>query len=299
MFRLKIFLYFLCLILFSLLVYSKIAYQVSGRVFADGKVVKGVRICATNEKTMKESICDTNSDGSFILFLEPSIYSIYCLGLEGYVIPKARKINVTNKNIYNLNFYLEKGGRISGRVYIKDKNIPIPNAELTAINESSVSIAATDNDGRYLLDGLAQSESTMVIMSAPGFEIIKKQNIKVFSGQTTENIDFELQANISLSGRILEKGSNAPVKEVNIMIAGKGMLFQTSSRDDGTYEFYNIPTGTYKITCANPFYRIYQQDIEIIKGKTMTLNIYLEKLSDEEIKSKKYFGVEMPKIIKK
>ncbi len=274
---------------------SKVLYQVSGRVFAEGKRVKGVRICATNEKTMKESIADTNENGLFILHLESGIYSIYCLGLKGYVIPRGKRIEVTNKNIYNLNFYLEKEGRISGRVYIKGKNTPVPNAELTAINESSVSTTTTDNEGKYVLEGLAQSESTIVIMSVSGFQVMKKDNIKVFKEQTTENINFELEDVLSVSGKVLEKGSNKPLKDVQIMISGKGMIFQASSRSDGSYELYNIPTGIYNITFADPYHRIHQDDIEIVSGKPLTLNIYLEKLSEEEIKEGKYFGVEWPK----
>lgn len=110
--------------------------------------------------------------------------------------------NVSNNsnnqsNIQNLPTSLLEGGYISGKV-LSSNGLPIQNATV----ETNLKQTTTNNNGSYLL-GPIPTGNYQLIARAVNFQPQVRENIKVFSGRITENIDFILQniENISDSNK--------------------------------------------------------------------------------------------------
>jgi RNA polymerase sigma factor (sigma-70 family) len=104
-------------------------------------------------------------------------------------------------------------GSISGRVLdIEEK--PVPNAEIVAHGGDMFSVAQSESDGSYRLDGLL--EGGVFGVEARGFRtgFGRTQQNNIVTG--SENVDFILEKKGAISGRVLDAETGAPVPEFDI-----------------------------------------------------------------------------------
>ncbi|PID27153.1 MAG: hypothetical protein CR982_06790 [Candidatus Cloacimonadota bacterium] len=84
---------------------------------------------------------------------------------------------------------------------------------------------------------------------------------------------------MTISGFLKEKRSNEPLVEGNIYIENKNI--GTVSNIDGFYAISNLESGKYTIIYQYLGYKKCKKEIEILPNKNKTLNIYLERDSEQ------------------
>jgi len=109
---LKVIVWMIYLLSFSMIVHSKISYSVTGKVLREDKGVKGVKIYIYPVNSLNETetqVCETNIDGQFSIYLSSGEYITSLFLPQEYlkfVKVGLEKFTVTNKNINNLTFHL-------------------------------------------------------------------------------------------------------------------------------------------------------------------------------------------------
>ena len=168
-----------------------------------------------------------------------------------------------------INFSLDRGGRISGRV--TSGTTPLANVGVYAYNSSGqfVDYGFTAQDGTYItFGGLAAGnyflrtfagqgyldELHNNISCATGCQITGGTPVAATVGNTTTGIDFDLALGGRISGRVT--GAGSPLANVSITVfnsTNQSVAF-ASTDADGNYTLgQGLPTGTYYARTSVPF----------------------------------------------
>lgn len=162
-------------------------------------------------------------------------------------------------------------GSISGHVTFGDK--PAPGVVVGAFADSSnrppTTQATTDNDGRYVLFGLAPGQYNVTAL-APAFVGTGNgpgKTVTLSLNETVESVDFKLVRGAVITGRVTD-ADNRPVMEerVDLLLVDENgnpanrqperslfdyQMYQTDDR--GIYRLYGVPAGHYKVSVGtNP-----------------------------------------------
>ncbi len=165
-------------------------------------------------------------------------------------------------------------GSISGHVTVGDK--PAPGVLVAAfsdnVNRRPSAQAATDNDGRYVLTGLAPAQYNVTAM-VPAFVVTGNsllgpdKTIALSMNETVESVDFKLVRGSVITGRVTD-ADNKPVMEerVDLLLVDENgnatnrqpqrslYNYQMNTTDDrGIYRLYGVQAGRYKVSVGtNP-----------------------------------------------
>ena len=165
-------------------------------------------------------------------------------------------------------------GSISGHVTVGDK--PAPGVMVAAftdnINRRPAAQATTDNDGRYVLSGLAPAQYNVTAM-VPAFVLTGNsllgpdKPIALSMNETVESVDFKLVRGSVITGRVTD-ADNRPVMEerVDLILVDENgnpasrqpqrsfYNYQMNTTDDrGIYRLYGVTAGHYKVSVGtNP-----------------------------------------------
>jgi 5-hydroxyisourate hydrolase-like protein (transthyretin family) len=158
------------------------------------------------------------------------------------------------------------GGQISGTVTDGTTGKPAAGVYVEAVDDAgdTYSSATTDANGDYTLMGLSSSASYRVDFSPPqgsslatefypsGATVQAATPVPVTVGQTTPNIDETLGAGGSISGKVTNAATGYPIGGVSVTLtddAGNELYDDSgfSTEPDGTYDFTNLPPGSYKV----------------------------------------------------
>jgi protocatechuate 3,4-dioxygenase beta subunit len=165
-------------------------------------------------------------------------------------------------------------GSISGHVTVGDK--PAPGVMIAAFadyaNRRPPAQALTDNDGRYVLSGLAPAQYNVTAM-VPAFVVAGNsllgpdKPIALSMNETVESVDFKLVHGSVITGRVTD-ADNRPVMEerVDLLLVDENgnaanrqpqrslYNYQMNTTDDrGEYRLYGVPAGRYKVSVGtNP-----------------------------------------------
>ena len=177
----------------------------------------------------------------------------------------AMPVNVTAATTTpGIDFSLEGGGSISGRVTRESDGSPVANADVWANSYDCCeggNGARTDAEGYYTLDGLAQA-SYRVEVNAFGQGLVREfyagttdwnaaTPVNVTSSQDTPNIDFTLAGGGSISGTVyVANSSSTPLAGANVWASdfyGSGGHGWARTRSDGTYTIEGLAAGQYRV----------------------------------------------------
>lgn len=145
------------------------------------------------------------------------------------------------------------GSTITGSVQDVDSGLPLAGVAI-AVTGTTVS-TLTNQNGEFVLDELNAGEVN-VTMSLSGYESVG------FSLQLAEKIQVnvgalslhQLQSSASITGMIIEQGSNLPLDGVLLSI--EGLNKTVLSAGDGQFELSDLATGNYTVSANKAGYRL-------------------------------------------
>ena len=258
--------------------------KISGRVFqADGATpLFGVVILAeeVNDKhLLVKAVSDLN--GAYTLpGLESGDYRISA-AFSNYFTQyydnvtsstAATLINVSAPGVVsNINFTLNQGGSISGRVYRADGLTPLYGASIRAIGENN-GYGSSDSNGDYIISGLV-SGSYRIRASVSGYLTQYYDNVtsselaspvNVNAPVNIPNINFKLEMGGSISGHVYQADGITPISGVSVQ------AFSVSNSDgkaattdsDGSYAIRGLASGNYRIyTSSSDYFTQYYNNV--------------------------------------
>jgi hypothetical protein len=272
---------------------AQVGGSVTGTVYeSDGKTpihgYWGVNAVRISDGHWVEG-ADIQADGTYrIIGLLPGEYYIVAHPDTGHVqkyydnvldMQQADIIAITGtETITDINFALEIGGTVSGKVYEANGTTPIPNLHLFAQSHACGGFhlggTNTDADGNYVLGGLPAG--TVHLYACPGCneqpfvdgfynggtstrDCSQAVDISVTANQTTSGIDFKLEPGVSMSGTLFHTNGSTPFDQpvhINIYqgdpcghhehVAGTVLDPVT-----GMFTITGVPTGQYYMRIDN------------------------------------------------
>ena len=289
-------------VLFSMLILSLFLFSdisadiyssISGRVIAEdtGEGVADIFVTLFYGESQKFATTDKNG---FYIFkdIRPGNYPIL-FGATDYYIAEMEAIEVTvprGKNVVNVNKVLKLGGAVSGQVFYSDGITPVVGATVS-YNSHDPKLRdgadITNENGRYLIEGIAPTDNAEIEVSVLGYYHIKKQNITITKGQTTENINFILPSTeTGVSGTVIDSETGLPIEDALASLEDSSGKTVGEARTDasGKYSIVGVPPGTYGISAFSTEHQISKfQNIVVIDKKITIFDISLTK--DPELNS--------------
>lgn len=190
---------------------------------------------------------------------------------ESCVATNGTPISVVNGlTTAGINFALQKGGQISGKV-TDASNSPLANVEVDMYdaNGTGIDFGVTDASGNYLTVQALPAGTYYARTINSGFidqlynginctgdcDVTTGSPITVTLGTTTGNINFSLQTGGSISGKILDVANNFPIGSMTIQAYdSRGNLAGSAkSNNPGLYTIFGLPAGTYYLRTLNNF----------------------------------------------
>lgn len=166
----------------------------------------------------------------------------------------------------DVDFILDVGGTISGRVYGTAEQLPIAGVKVFIEDrqtEDWIGAVHTDQDGRYSLSLLSRTylveacpncSSTEGYLdqwygSGPSPRREDASPVLVTAPDLSGDIDFTLETGGSLSGRIVRASGRTPIADLHVFVLDlktDDWIAGTETRSDGSYTL-NLPSGTYTV----------------------------------------------------
>ena len=238
----------------------------SGRVVdSDGKPVADAEILYSVKYSPSKSVARTAGDGTFH-------FELPRLGLKKWervdivTTHPDHAIgwrNLSLQSTADVEIRLETPEVISGRILNEDGS-PIQNVEIRIQSLFSgnpvpigldsnlttdvipISPATTDVNGEFILRALPQGAATDLVIQGQGYA--KEIRFRVPVG--TKGLEFRLKREARIEGRLSYAGTDAPVKNATVALAGiypTDGWEQTRVSENGFYLLKNLPAGVYNV----------------------------------------------------
>ncbi|MEK7353207.1 MAG: CARDB domain-containing protein, partial [Chloroflexota bacterium] len=265
-----------------------LAGSISGRVYQSDNItpIANLTTAAYNAITGGFSIVftTTNSSGDYTLAgLPAGNYNVRTFSsLSGLtyadkwynnklVSTQANPVSVTvSTDTPNINFSLEVGGTISGRVYQSDNITPIAGAAITVYDYATLSGtlvrfggATTAADGSYRTPNFSNGQYGVQVI-ASGYATQWYNNVhyrqqatavSITAPNDTPNINFSLGPGGSISGRIYQADNITPIANLNLYAQSvtTGLSDGVNTNSAGNYTISGLPPGSYRVKTNSPY----------------------------------------------
>ncbi|MBN2238494.1 MAG: carboxypeptidase regulatory-like domain-containing protein [Dehalococcoidales bacterium] len=201
----------------------------------------------------------------------------------------------TGQATTNINFDLEPGGSISGRVTDNETGQPLAGFYVGTILFSTVTGyhecyggAQTDVNGNYTIYGLPEGQYAVRANAWNGYieQLYRYADdytgaipVTVTAAANTPNIDFSLEQGGVISGTVIDSGTQDPVPNLNVFATDYTTnLWKGSALTDvnGNYSF-TVPAGTFRVrtcsTCSGLMYldEYYDNTRDIVSAQQLTV----------------------------
>lgn len=215
-----------------------------------------------------EIIDSAKSQSNSEYSLDGLLKGIYTVTVQatGYVKSSVNGIKIDEgANLVGLNFYLEKGGSMSGLVVRSDGGSPVPEAKVVA-SASSIKSVLTSGDGIFEISGLEEGLYEVSVF-ADGFYLQTKNDIEIINNVNTSNVNFSLSVGGAISGKVVNSSNGNEVVEGAVLTAeqldGEG-VGSCESNHNGEYIMEQLPPGNYKVSVyASGLTNIYLSNIQV------------------------------------
>ncbi|HSE42695.1 MAG TPA: carboxypeptidase regulatory-like domain-containing protein, partial [Acidobacteriota bacterium] len=240
---------------------------------ADAQFVKSVTADSNGNYT-----AGSLADGKYIArtfnnsgYVDEIFDNVICEGL-GCTPDGATLITVTGGGFTQVNFKLDLGGDIRGKVTDSSSGNPIEGVEVHIhdLSNTHISVGFTDAAGVYdTLDGLPAGPYIVMAFNHDGFVDELYDNVpcvrgvcstslativNVALGTVVNNIDFSLDVGGRIIGTVTDAASQLPISGVQVVMYNSSgtRITSASSNTAGEYtSFDGLPTGTYFVRTNN------------------------------------------------
>jgi hypothetical protein len=208
----------------------------------------------------------TDARGVYVLKdLNPGTYLIgFYKENESYVNEElhVEVVLPKGKHVVNVNHVLMLGGAVSGTVFESDGTTPMDGIGVYAsVSDTqqdwtdNFKYSATGADGKFLLQGLPQTDNCIIETMPPGHARLTK-TVKITKGTVTGNVNFTVKSdNVSgINGYIKSSVDGKPIKEakVNLRDSSDIDIGYTRTDDTGKYSIIGVTPGTYNAVAYWP-----------------------------------------------
>ena len=288
------------LIVFSSKNTNAVIYSsISGKVIAEdtGKGVAGVSVLALKPDEGKKGRYDaiTDEKGVYVLKdLKPGVYKVGFYKEDAPYLfgrPHIEVVLPRGKHVVNVNHVLKLGGSVSGTVYAADGVTPMSRVSVSADVPnykpewvSSMRAKVTDSNGKFLLQGLPESDSAIVEVAVFGHARLTK-TIKIIKGKVTENVNFTVKWDdiTGINGHVKSAVDGKPLNDGDVYLrdnSGEDIGFVRTD-ETGKYSIVGMPQGIYKVFITFGKYSMEKTNILVQFGKSTTVDFEFDKPSLE------------------
>jgi hypothetical protein len=269
--------------------------SISGKVIGEdtGKGVSDVSVVALSPGRDYEEYAITNDKGDYLFQDLPS--GTYFIGFSKensfYLdeVPHLEVVLPKGKNVVNFNHILKLGGSVSGAVNDADGITPMAGVGVCAtvtpreqewIDNSKC--GATDSSGKFLLQGLPESDNCTVEVMVSGHARLIK-TIKIIKGTVTGNTNFTVKWDdvTGISGYVRSSSDNSPLQNARVDLADSSGKEIGYTRTDalGKYSIVGVSPGVYNATAYLPKGGGWSEKINILvePNQSTTINFELDK----------------------
>ncbi|MDZ7777412.1 MAG: carboxypeptidase-like regulatory domain-containing protein [Bacteroidales bacterium] len=173
-------------------------------------------------------------------------------------------------------------GSLSGIVIDANTSNPVPNAEVTAVNDNidppeTLFTVVTDASGEYYVSEVPSG--TWEIVATSGNHNEGSVTETITANQLTEASDIVLTPLPGISeGTVREEGSNELLSDVTVNILG-APGYDATTDNNGFYQIEDVPVGTYDVEFSKTGYDTYtEEDVTIVSLTATTISPYLEQV---------------------
>jgi len=155
------------------------------------------------------------------------------------------------ETVTDIDFPLELGGEISGRITAADTGEPL-RARVALLPEAGdltvgLAFVFADAEGVYSFQSLPGGTYEIAVFDVEGYRDREIEQIGVTLGEVT-TVDISLEANTTISGRVTESEGGDPIADATILLfdAQGSPAGGATTAGDGTYEYGgHLEDGTY------------------------------------------------------
>lgn len=228
---------------------------------ADGSSIQSVLVTVYDSEGRQVASDYTDSSGNFLT--QPGLrMGSYRIGFsQAYdfidsfyndkaSLDEAEPLLVSGSGIIpNINPILARGGVITGKVTDAATGLPIVSSNVSAYSNNDGGYDYTDASGTYTITGLMSGSYS--ISAGPFVDtsnlIREEQTTIVTASQTTSNVNFQLSAGGTLSGRVSSAG--IPLKDIVVYISDDTGDYQNYviTNASGIYTTTALPSGEYTV----------------------------------------------------
>jgi hypothetical protein len=244
--------------------------SISGRVIAEdtGQGLSGVSVEASllvGEQGGRY-YGTTNDKGVYALNdLAPGTYLVGFSKQGSLYVSESPHVEVVlpkGKHLVNVNYILQLGGAISGAVYGADGMTPLSDVGLYANVQNlqqewvkSSQYGGTDADGKFLLQGLPQSDNCSLEVIAHGHAHVIK-TVKITKGTITGNTNFTVKWNdiTGINGYVRSSIDGKLITNARVELAdlSGNEIGYTRTDESGKYSIVGVTPGIYEATAYWP-----------------------------------------------
>ncbi|KPA10522.1 secreted protein containing PKD domain protein [Candidatus Magnetomorum sp. HK-1] len=212
--------------------------KISGSIHFPENAIKDEQVCinaVSKSINTKGRICISyNGDKSVLYMIEGLIHaSDYLVSVQSdnyqnifydqvFIKDEARLVNLEHSEAIDIDFFLTRGIRISGKIY-DNYNNPLPNIDVSAYSERTESFGKTTSlsDGSYMIEGLDFSDDFVITAKK------SNQSIYYYSSHTQCVTNYENHSFVSTQ--------NGNLTDTDIVICNGEQICGTVRNTNGEY----------------------------------------------------------------
>ena len=267
---------------------------VTGKVTdRDGKPLSGVAVTSTLSPTGQRGMMQrimiggappadddsvrTGSDGTFTVRVVEGTHD-FTLRREGFATKHVRSKSVTVAGPNTIETTLDPSVEISGRV--TRGGVGVDSVMVLSFGDGDSTDTMTGPDGSFVLTGLTPGPARLMLRKEE--DMVSEQRTITAPAR---DVAIELPAGVTVSGRVVEKGSHKPITSFQVGISlsrsGGGMVMMAPPQlrnftsDDGSFTLENVPTGAINFIASAPGYTNTRLNLNLEEGKPVS-NLELE-----------------------
>lgn len=236
-----------------------------------------------NTETEAVTSASVNSDGSYVVYLQPGYTYMASIGNTGYAVNNENNmVNVpftsdayANGVTFNTNVITQELINISG-TYPTDAEINVTSIKFVPVDTTLETISAVLNNGTYSANVVAQKEYNISVTASLDYELVGNSSITVAEA-TVKNISMAAKSTYAVSGNIY---SLSAFPDSNTAVNGVAEI--SFKHDDGSKYTVNVSGNSYSVNLRDGEYTITLDSTHSttshvsVKGGAVVKNVYVD-----------------------